>query len=123
MPHIDIKFIPPAIVEADLNTLRDILVEITARVFKENITYVSADVIARSPLARGCKAIDIEVNASPDDEGHRIQSASQLTGKLLQATLAYLRDAGYTDNVTVSAWVRIFVHATYQTKDLHTITK
>ncbi len=113
MPHIDIKYRSDELAEENIVGAIDDLIGTVARHFRENPDFVSLEISRQNAVVRNRKAVDIEVDSSPDPEGVRAGAVGALSEELAGVLGAHLDSQGL-GSLEVSAWVRVFAAGAYQ---------
>jgi hypothetical protein len=113
VPHIDIKYQPSLLHEENIVGAIDSVIETVARHFEENPAFVSLEVSRQTHLVRNRKAVDIEVDSSPDSEGIRARAVPALADDLAKVMGAHLESQNL-GSIEVSAWVRVFAAGEYR---------
>jgi hypothetical protein len=113
MPHVDIKYRTDLLTEDDLAGAVDQLIAVVAKHFQENPDFVSLEIKPQHAIVRNRKAVDIEIDSSPDPEGERARSAPVLARDLTEVLSSHLKGRGLHD-LELSAWVRIFASGVYE---------
>jgi hypothetical protein len=113
MPHIDIKYKADLLTEKDLVGSVDQLIDVVTKHFQEDPNFVSLEIQPQHAIVRNRKAVDIEIDSSPDSDGLRVRAASGLARDLVGTLSAHLTDRGFV-GLELSVWVRIFATGTYQ---------
>ena len=113
LPHIDIKYRADVLGEDQLVGAVDALIEVVAKHFQEKPEFVSLEISAQNRVVRNRKAVDIEIDSSPDPEGVRARAVGALSEELAAVLGAHLEREGF-HGTEISAWVRVFTAGAYQ---------
>ena len=106
MPHVTIRYEEKCVRPELLGSIMEQVCSIVGRHFSEQPEYVSVEVVPQTATKLHRKDIDLEIDASPDEEGIRKKAAPDLAAELVQLLLSLNKRGAKIGEV--SAWVRIF---------------